>query len=239
MKKKRLDEILVGRGLVKDKNEAFVRVTAGLIFIGGQRAVSPAQMFNLDVPIRIKTVSPYVGRGGLKLKAAFDAFRLDISGKVCADIGAATGGFADVMLQHGAKRVYAIDVGTGKLALKLRENPRVVVMEKTNILYLESLPEPIEFLAADLSFTSLRLLLSVINKFLTPGAGVVTLFKPQYEAPETDIKHGIVRDDAVRKRELDSFLSWSRGEGWEVRGVMESPIRGAKGNVEYLIHLKS
>lgn len=239
MRKKRLDEILIERGLVKDKSEAFVRVTEGFVRVDGRKAVSPAQTFDPDAPITVKEPARYVGRGGLKLEAAFAEFSINVEGKICADIGAATGGFADVMLRRGAKLVYAIDVGTGKLALKLREDPRVVVMEKTNILYLESLPGPIEFFAADLSFTSLRLVLPAIKKFLTAGAEAAVLFKPQYEAPLADIKHGIVEDEAARVRELDAFVEWATAEGWDVKGRKESPIRGAKGNVEYLVWLKT
>lgn len=239
MRKKRLDEILLLRGLVKDKNEAFIRVTEGFVFVGGEKAVSPAQAFDPDVAITVKKASPYVGRGGLKLETAFKEFELGAEGKVCADIGAATGGFTDVLLQRGAKRVYAIDVGWGKLHSKVRSDPRVVAMERTNILYMESLPEPIELVTADLSFTSLRFLLPALKKFLKNGAELVLLFKPQYEVNEADIKHGIVEDEMARIRALDSFLAWAANEGWRVEGTIQSPIRGAKGNVEYLIHLIS
>ena len=194
MKKKRLDQILIERGVVTNKDEAFVTVTEGNIFIGGQRAVSPAQIFSADAPLRVKERSTYVSRGGLKLAAAFDHFGITVEGKICADIGAATGGFTDVMLQNGAAKVYAIDTGMGKLALKLREDPRVVVMEEVNILYLESLPEPIEFAGIDVSFTSLRLVLPALKKFLVSGGEVVALFKPQYEVADFNLHHGIVED---------------------------------------------
>ena len=239
MKKKRLDEILIGRGIAKDKRDAFVRVTEGDIFVEGQKAVSPAQQFAPETPIRVRERSPYVGRGGFKLAAALEAFHIDPTDKVCADIGAATGGFTDVLLQRGAAKVYAIDAGGGKLALKLREDPRVVVMEETNILHLSSLPEPIGLLVADLSFTSLRYLLDVMKKFLAPHAEVVTLFKPQYEVAEHELSHGIVTDRGARERALREFLAYANEHHWEVMNTTESPIPGSKGNIEYLVHLKS
>ena|SRR3989344_1158717 len=237
MKKKRLDEILIERGIVKDKEEAFITVTEGSIFVGGQKAVSPAQMYLADAPLRVRERSPYVGRGGLKLAAAFESFGISVEGKICADIGAATGGFTDVMLQKGAAKVYAIDTGTGKLALKLREDPRVVVMEQINILYLESLPKPIEFASIDVSFTSLRLVLPALKKFLTSKAEVVALFKPQYEVNDANLRHGIVKSDSVREGALMEFVAWAASGGWGVNGSIESPIPGAKGNIEYLVHL--
>jgi len=239
MKKKRLDQILIERGVVTNKDEAFVTVTEGNIFIGGQRAVSPAQIFSADAPLRVKERSPYVSRGGLKLAAAFDHFGITVEGKICADIGAATGGFTDVMLQNGAAKVYAIDTGMGKLALKLREDPRVVVMEEVNILYLESLPEPIEFAGIDVSFTSLRLVLPALKKFLVSGGEVVALFKPQYEVADFNLHHGIVEDESVRKAALDEFVAWAELNRWSIAAKAQSPIQGAKGNVEYLLHLYS
>src|SRR3989338_3700643 len=239
MKKKRLDEILIERGIVKDKEEAFITVTEGSIFVGGQKAVSPAQMYLADARLRLKERFPYVGRGGLKLAAAFRHSGISVEGKVCADIGAATGGFTDVMLQNGARKVYAIDTGMGKLALKLREDPRVVVMEQTNILYLEALPEPIEFASIDVSFTSLRLVLPALKKFLTSKAEVVALFKPQYEVHDANLHHGIVESDSVREGALTEFVAWAASGGWDVNGSVESPIPGAKGNMEYLVYLSS
>lgn len=238
MKRRRLDDILIERGIVKDAAEAFVTVTEGNIFVEGQKAVSPAQLFNVDAVLRMKEPRKYVGRGGLKLEAAFNEFAISVTDKVCADIGAATGGFTDVLLQNGAKKVYAIDTGRGKLALKLREDPRVVVMEETNILYLESLPELIECAVIDVSFTSLELVLPAIRKFLAPSMDVVTLFKPQYEVAERFLHHGIVEDDAIREQALSSFTDWATASGWGIIDQITSPIPGTKGNVEYLIHLR-
>ncbi|MBI2097036.1 MAG: TlyA family RNA methyltransferase [Candidatus Sungbacteria bacterium] len=237
MRKKRLDEILIERGIVKDKNEAFIWVTEGRVFVGGQKAISPAQMFDPDIPTRVRERFKYVGRGGLKLEAALEAFSVSVEGKVCVDIGAATGGFTDVLLQRGAKKVYAIDTGRGKLALRLREDPRVVVMERTNILYLESLPEPIEFGSIDVSLTSLRLVLPVLNKFLAPGAEVVALFKPQYEVDLSKLHHGIVEHEIDRQEALDIFREWAGEHHWEILHAVRSSIQGAKGNVEYLLYL--
>ena len=238
MKKKRLDEILIERGIVKDKNEAFILATGGRVFAGGQKVVSPAQEYPSDIELKVKTPSPYVGRGGFKLAAAFKEFPISVESKICADIGAATGGFTDVLLQNGAKKVYAIDTARGKLALKLREDPRVVPMEETNILYLDSLPEPIEFASIDVSFTSLRLVLPALKKFLIPGAEVIALFKPQYEVEEKFLHHGIVENENVRNEALDNFKIWVSENGWKWMGITQSPIPGAKGNIEYLTYLR-
>lgn len=237
MKKKRLDEILIARGLVKDKEEAFLRVTEGDIFVEGQKAISPAQLFAEDAPLRLKDRPRYVGRGGLKLEAALRDFAISVQGKICADIGAATGGFTDVLLQNGAKKVYAIDTGTGKLALKLREDPHVVVMEKTNILYIEALPEAIDIAVVDVSFTSLRLVLPSLKEFLKKPGEAIILFKPQYEVEEKELRHGIVEDESLRLRALNSFKTWIAESGWKIKGSMPSPIPGSKGNIEYLLHL--
>lgn len=238
MKKKRLDDILVERGIVKDKNEAFIWVTEGRIFVEGQRAISPAQEYLPDVTLKAKEPSPYVGRGGFKLDAAFKEFPISVKGKICADIGAATGGFTDVLLQNGAKKVYAIDTARGKLALRIREDLRVITMEETNILYLNELPEKIEFASVDVSFTSLRLVLPALKKFLTPNAEVVALFKPQYEVEERFLHHGIVEDENARNEALNDFKSWALENGWGWGGMVPSPIPGAKGNIEYLAYLR-
>jgi len=237
-KKQRLDDILIERQIAKDKNEAFVCVTEGDIFVEGQKAISPAQIFPADVALRIKEPPKFVGRGGLKLEAALKEFKFSPAGKVCADIGAATGGFTDVLLQNGAKKVYAIDTGRGKLALKLREDSRVRVMEETNILYIEKLPELIELAVVDVSFTSLRLVLPALKKFLAPNAEVVALFKPQYEVAESDLKHGIVEDDISRERAIAEFINFAESADWSILGRMVSPIPGAKGNIEYLVHMR-
>ncbi|MBI3627896.1 MAG: TlyA family RNA methyltransferase [Candidatus Sungbacteria bacterium] len=238
MKKKRLDEILIERGIVKGKAEAFIRVTEGDIFVGGRKAVSPAELYLQEAILKVREPRKYVGRGGYKLEGAFEKFDLNVEGKVCADIGAAIGGFTEVLLNHGAKKVYAIDTARGKLALKLREDPRIVVMEETNLLYLVSLPEPIEFVTCDVSFTSLRYILLSVKKFLASTAEGVFLFKPQYEVDLREIHHGIVTDAEIRKTALHKFLNWAKLQGWEVAGSAESPIRGAKGNVEYLVHFR-
>jgi 23S rRNA (cytidine1920-2'-O)/16S rRNA (cytidine1409-2'-O)-methyltransferase len=185
---------------------------------------------------------PYVSRGGYKLAGALDAFGIDPAGWVCADVGACTGGFSDVLLQRGAARVYAIDVGQGQLDWKLRQDPRVMVMERTNARYVESLPEPIDLAVIDVSFISLRLILPAVRGWLGGAAGradVVALVKPQFEAgPEAVGKGGIVRDPAVRRRVLDEVLGWAAGNGWFVAGLVRSSLVGAEGNVEYLTWLR-
>lgn len=193
----------------------------------------------LNAEITLVAPMPYVGRGGYKLAGALDAFALDVDGRVCADVGASTGGFTDVLLQRGAARVYAIDVGQGVLDWKLRQDERVVLMERVNARYLESLPEPVTFVTIDVSFISLRLILPAVAKWLEPAADVVTLIKPQFEAgPEQVRRGGIVRDAAVRRQVLEDVLGWSQANGWQVAGLIPSPIQGGDGNVEYLAWLR-
>lgn len=237
-KKRRLDEILIERGIVRDKSEAFITVTEGNITVLGQKAISPAQVYDSGVSLRVKEPKKYVGRGGFKLDAALSEFNIDVAGKICIDIGAATGGFTDVLLQKGAIKVYAIDAGRGKLALKLREDHRVVVMEETNFLYLDSLPEQVQCAVIDVSFTSLRLILKDIKKILANNAEVIALFKPQYEVGVYELKHGIVESDEVRAGSLDEFKKWAEDNGWKIMNFIQSPIPGAKGNVEYLFYLE-
>ncbi len=239
MKKLRLDEVLLSKGLVPDKNGAFIIVTEGKIFVDGQKAVSPSQRISPDAEVVLTYTDEYVGRGAFKLEGAVREFNISVEGKICADLGAATGGFTEVLLRHGAKKVYAIDTARGKLALKLREDPRVIVMEDANILYLETLPELIDLATIDVSFTSLRLALPAILKFLAPGAEVIALFKPQYETRNPELlKHGIVRDDASREALLKEFEAWAVENSWKVLGTMQSPIKGSKGNTEYLLWMK-
>ena len=242
MKGKRLDEYLIAGSFAKDKNEAFILVTEGRIFVNGQKAVSPAQNVRPDAKIEVRGGHGYVGRGALKLEAALEKFNLDVSGKICADIGAATGGFTEVLLKHGARRVYAIDTARGKLAFKLREDPRVVVMEGTDVRDIEKLPEAIDFVTMDVSLISLRNILSHIRMghFLGLRGDAVALFKPQYETRNPKIlKHGIVKNDVERCQLLKEFISWASSNGWKIIDWTTSPIRGSKGNIEYLLYLNS
>lgn len=239
-----------------DKREAFVLVTEGRVFVNGQKAVSPAQLVGDADTIEVQPPREFVGRGAYKLEAAVGQFRIDVRGKICADVGAATGGFTEVLLKHGAAKVYAIDAGRGKLELKLREDPRVVVMEETNVLTMPQLPEPVDLVTVDVSFTSLRRVLPAIKPWLillynshdrenstTNGnraraGSVVLLFKPQYEIEDKSfLRRGVVRDPRVREEAVDDFRRWLRPNGWRELGMMASPIRGGEGNVEYLFHL--
>jgi 23S rRNA (cytidine1920-2'-O)/16S rRNA (cytidine1409-2'-O)-methyltransferase len=233
--KKRLDLVLVERGLVTTRSQAKVLVMAGEVRVDGATAVKASMMVRLDAELEVVTPAPYVSRGGYKLAAALQRFEVDVSGLVCADVGACTGGFTDVLLQASAARVYAIDVGYGQLDWKLRKDPRVVVMERTNARHLASLPEQIGFACVDVSFISLRLVLQSVRGWLGPGGQIVALIKPQFEAgPESVGKGGIVRSPEVHQRVLSDVLSWARDQQLTTAGLMRSPITGAQGNVEFL-----
>lgn len=238
MKKKRLDELLIMGGFVEDRRGAFIIVTEGRVFIDGQKAVSPAQMVNVKSSLDVRGGRKYVGRAAYKLDAAINGFHIQVAGAVCADIGAATGGFTEVLLERGAKKVYAIDTAKGKLDLKIREHPRVVVMEGTNVLFLDSLPELVDLVTIDVSLTSLRAVLPVLKKFLRAKGAVIALFKPQYEVSKKELRHGIVKDDVARSMAFEDFLQWVAEERWSVLGTMISPIQGSEGNTEYLVHLR-
>jgi 23S rRNA (cytidine1920-2'-O)/16S rRNA (cytidine1409-2'-O)-methyltransferase len=183
---------------------------------------------------------PYASRGGYKLAGALDQFGLDVTGQVAADVGACTGGFTDVLLQRGAAHVYAIDVGQGQLVWKLRQDERVVVMERTNARYLDALPESVNLAVIDVSFISLKLILPAVRKWLAAEGQVIALIKPQFEAgPESVGKGGIVRDAAVHRAVLEDVLGWAGDQGWRVGGLIQSPIQGTDGNVEFLIWLRT
>ena len=237
--KERLDVLLVERGLLDTRARARAAIMAGEVRVNGQRVDKAGTAVPLDAAIELATPMPYVSRGGFKLAGALDAFGVAVAGRVCADVGACTGGFTDVLLQRGAARVFAIDVGQGQLDWKLRQDERVVVLEKTNARYLASLPQPIDLAAIDVSFISLRLILPAVAGWLAAGADVVALVKPQFEAgPESVGKGGIVRDPAVRRRVLEDVLGWAAGNGWSVAGLVRSSLVGTDGNVEYLAHLR-
>ncbi len=238
MKKKRLDEILIGKGWVKDRNEAFIVVTEGRVFVEGQKAISPAQPVGIEARVEMRGEKRYVGRGAYKLEAALDKFHLDVRGKICADIGAAIGGFTEVLLRRGAAKVYAIDTAKGKLALKLRRDPRVVVIENSDVRDIVSLPDPIFYVTIDVSLIPLENILPQVRRFLSEKGTVVALFKPQYETRNPKLfRHGIIQDPKERENLFKFFLYWCEENGWQVSNQMESPIRGGEGNIEYLIHL--
>ena len=238
-KKIRLDRLLVERGLVQTRSRGQILVMAGEVRVGGATAVKPAMMVTKDAQVEIITPMPFVGRGGYKLDAALEVFAIDVEGKTCADVGACTGGFTDVMLQRGAHRVYSIDVGYGQLDWKLRQDERVVPLERTNARYLESLPELINFAAIDVSFISLALIIPAVRKWLSTEFDIVALVKPQFEAGPRDVaKGGIVRNPEVHRRVLTNFIGWARSQQLALTGLIRSPIKGASGNVEFLAWLR-
>lgn len=241
--KERLDVALVRRGLASTRERARGLIMAGQVYVGNRLVDKPGTMVPLDAECHLAETPDemrYVSRSGLKLEKALDTFHLNAAGLVALDVGASTGGFTDCLLEHGAKRVYAVDVGRGQLAWKLRNDPRVVVMEHTNIRNLASLPEPVQCVAIDVSFISLRLVLPAIVPLLAPGAWVVALVKPQFEAgkAEADRGAGVISDPAVHERVLNELEEWiPRHTPFQVRGLTNSPIFGREGNREFLLHL--
>ncbi len=239
----RLDQLLVERGLVESRSRARALLLAGKIRVGEGDAArhdrKPGDLVAADTPIALADADAYVSRGGHKLAAALDAFEIDPSGLVCLDVGASTGGFTDVLLQRGANRVYALDVGRGQLAESLRRDPRVVSMERTNAreLTAETLPEPVALATVDVSFISLGLVLGPIATTLAPRGQIVALVKPQFEAGRGRTDHGVVRDRAVHREVLERIVSVASGLGIGTRAIMASPLTGPEGNREFLAHL--
>jgi 23S rRNA (cytidine1920-2'-O)/16S rRNA (cytidine1409-2'-O)-methyltransferase len=238
-RKERIDVLLVDRGLAESRAKAQALILAGQVVVGDQRVDKPGTQVSVDAELRLKgEVLPYVSRGGLKLKAAIDRFGLDVRGRVCADIGASTGGFTDCLLQEGAVRVHAIDVGYGQLHEKLRTDSRVRSRERVNARYLtaEDLPEKVSVAVIDVSFISLTQVLPAVLPFLEPGGLLVALVKPQFEVGRERIgKGGVVRDAAARQDAIDTVLAFAREQGLTVQGVMDSPVPGPAGNVEALL----
>ncbi len=238
--KLRLDKLLVERRLVKTRSKAAAMIMAAEVRVDGRLIDKPGAQVRDDAAITLKEKLRYVGRGGLKLEAALQAFSVDPSGLICADVGASTGGFTDCLLQHGASRVYAIDVGSGIIDWRLRNDPRVRLLENTNARYLESLAEPVSLAVIDVSFISLRLILQSVQRWLRDDAAIIALVKPQFEAGRGDVgKGGIVRDQTVHVRVLREIVAFAAGMGLLPRDLIRSPITGAKGNVEYLLWLQS
>lgn len=237
MKKQRLDVALVERGLVDSRTKAQSLIMARRVLVNEKHVDKAGATVDEDDVLRIEALEhPWVGRGGMKLAHALQQFDVDVRGKTCVDIGASTGGFTDVMLTNGAAKVYAIDVGYGQLDQSLRTDPRVVNREKVNARYLSGadFDEPIDFVSIDVSFISLQLILPAVMKFL--DGELVALIKPQFEVGKGDVgKGGIVRDEVRRAAAVESVITFARKIGFEVKGVIESPIRGAEGNVEYLM----
>lgn len=231
----RADELVVARGLAESRARAQALILAGDVLTGEVTIRKPAELLVPDAPLALRAVPPFVSRGGLKLEHALEAFGIGVQGRVVADLGASTGGFTDCLLQRGATRVYAIDVGYGQLDHRLRSDERVVVMERVNARHLESLPEPITLISADLSFISLRLVLPAMRRLLQPGGDLVTLVKPQFEAGREQVsKGGVVRDPRVRRAVTASVLADAAAVGLHARGVIASPLVGPAGNHEFL-----
>jgi 23S rRNA (cytidine1920-2'-O)/16S rRNA (cytidine1409-2'-O)-methyltransferase len=238
MSRVRLDILMVERDLAETREKAQALIRAGHVLVDGQRADKPGRSVSPDATITLRSRLPYVSRGGLKLEAALASFALDVQDAVVVDVGASTGGFTDCLLQRGARRVYAIDVGYGQLAWTLRQDPRVVVMERMNIRFVEGLPEPADLATVDVSFIGLELVLPPVQRLLRPGGGIVALVKPQFEAGRAEVgKGGVVRDPVVHRRVLERIVSWAGRNGLSVAGIIPSPITGPSGNVEFLLHL--
>ena len=238
MKKSRLDLLLMQKGLVDSRNRAQALIMAGKVQVDGQVVTKAGASVPVDANLSLKQELPYVSRGGIKLAAALDTFDIRPENIVCADVGASTGGFTDLLLQRGAAKVYAIDVGYGQLAWQLRQDGRVVVMERTNARYLEALPEPVRLVTIDVSFISLKLILPAVQKWLRSPAEVVALVKPQFEAGREQVgKGGVVRDRKVHRQVLQQVVAAAVDAGFEVLGVIPSSITGPAGNHEFLLYL--
>ena len=238
MSKIRLDQYLCQNGLVQSRERAKALIMSGIVFVDEQKVDKAGEMISPDAKVEVRGHDiGYVSRGGLKLEKAMQVFPMRPDGKVCMDIGASTGGFTDCMLQNGAVKVYAVDVGYGQLAWSLRTDERVVNMERTNIRNVkpEDLSEPVAFFSVDVSFISLKHIFPVADAITTPDAVGVCLVKPQFESRHDETDHGIVRDEAVRARTVEEVRCALEREGFEVTGTIESPIRGAEGNVEYVV----
>jgi len=245
LKKQRIDHLLVERGLAESRTRAQALVMAGAVVVGEARVDKPGALVDPAAPVRVKEdAAPrrYVSRGALKLEGALAAFPIDPRGKTCADLGASTGGFTDLLLQRGAARVYAVDVGYGQLHPRLRGDPRVVVRERENarLLDADALGERVDLVTGDLSFISLRLVLPAVKAILKPGGEAILLVKPQFEVGKGEVgKGGVVRDEAKRRAALAAVADAARGLGFEVLGTAESPIEGPAGNREWLLALRA
>lgn len=240
--KKRLDVLLVEQGYADSRTKAQAIIMSGNVYVDGQKADKPGVFYEEHVVLEVRgAVCPYVSRGGLKLEKALRNFGVDPTGYVCSDSGASTGGFTDCLLQQGAKKVFAIDVGYGQLDWKIRSDPRVVVMERTNVRYVtpEQLGEPLDLSVIDVSFISLKIVLPVVKTFLKADQGqVLCLIKPQFEAGKEKVgKKGVVRDPAVHQEVLEDFIALAHRIGFTILGLTFSPVKGPEGNIEFLAHL--
>jgi 23S rRNA (cytidine1920-2'-O)/16S rRNA (cytidine1409-2'-O)-methyltransferase len=237
----RLDLLLVERGLTPSRERARALILAGHVLVNGTPVSKVGALVSTESAVILKSPDqPYVSRGGLKLAAALTSFNIDVTGQVALDVGASTGGFTDCLLQHGAARVYCVDVGYGQLAWRLRQDPRVIVLERTNIRYLprEAIPEEMDLAVADVSFISLKLVLPQILQFLRPDGLIIALVKPQFEVGKGQVgKGGVVRDPQQQQQVVAEIQKFAQGLGLAAEGVIPSPILGPKGNQEYLLYL--
>ena len=241
VKKKRLDQLLTHNDLAESTDQAQRLIMAGLVYIDGQKADKAGMSFREDACIEVREVLRYVSRGGLKLEKALDVFSLKATDAICLDVGASTGGFTDVLLQNGAKKIYAVDVGHGQLHYKLQHDARVINLEKTHVRKLDDtlIPESVDALVIDTSFISLTKVLPSAWPFVKPGGWCVALIKPQFEVEPKQLDKGVVRDEEHRQQAIDKVCQIiPELEGAEIIGITESPIHGPKGNVEYLLGLK-
>lgn len=247
--KRRIDILLVERGLAESREKAHALILAGEVLVNERVVAKPATQVRADVPIRLRQKPPFVSRGGIKLAHALDQFHIDVASLVALDVGTATGGFTDCLLKRGASRVYTVDVGYGQLDYRLRVDPRVVVMERVNARYPFSLPEPVELVTIDLSFISLEKVVPNVAKLVKPGGKLICLVKPQFEVGRAQVgKGGLVKDPLLHARVLGRFISWAIERGGEEQGACKkrfrlsgltpSPILGASGNREFFVLLK-
>ncbi|MDH5606000.1 MAG: TlyA family RNA methyltransferase [Anaerolineae bacterium] len=240
MKKTRIDLLIFERGLAESRSMAQRLVMAGQVRVGGQIVDKPGAQVASSAEITIDHGPRFVSRGGEKLAAGLEHFAIEVDGKTCADVGASTGGFTDCLLQHGAARVYAIEVGKGILHWKIRQDRRVTVLESTNARYLESLPEPVEMVTVDASFISLKALIPVMKNWLPEKGGeMIALIKPQFEAGRKQVSRGkgVIRDPDVHRSVLTDILEFALQEGFDLQGLIQSPLQGPKGNVEFVAYL--
>jgi 23S rRNA (cytidine1920-2'-O)/16S rRNA (cytidine1409-2'-O)-methyltransferase len=239
MMKTRADQLLVSRGLAESRSRAQALIMAGAVFSGERKVAKAGELVAGDAPLEVRGRDhPWVSRGGIKLDHGLAHFGFDVAGAVALDVGSSTGGFTDVLLSRGAAKVYAVDVGTNQLAWKLRQDPRVVVHEQTNARSVDAsvIPEPVDILVCDASFIGLAKVLEAPLKLARPGARLVALVKPQFEAGRAEVgKGGVVRDPAVHQRVCEDAAAWVGSQGWGVLGVTQSPITGPEGNVEVLL----
>lgn len=243
MAKSRLDLLLVARGLAESRTKAQALIMAGLVYHGQQKLDKAGAEFPDDIELNVRgREHPWVSRGGMKLAKAIEHFNIDVTGAIAMDVGSSTGGFTDVLLTHGAAKVYAVDVGHGQLDVKLRNDARVVVMEETNARHLtrEMIPDILDVIVCDASFISLTKVLPAALALAKTGAQLITLIKPQFEVGKAEVSRGkgVIRDASLHRQVCEDISAWVAGQGWKVAGITESPITGPKGNVEFLLYAR-